>query len=73
MNTYDLILKFLISEIGNKKDLRIYEYDLNGSKINIRYSFNPEYDWDLKYISYENSSLDLLDYISFLHTIECDK
>lgn len=69
MNTVELIEKFLISIIGRKHQLNIVEYKLDGSSIFIEYSYNPQYDWDLTYISYGNEErIDLLDYITFLYT-----
>lgn len=63
--TFELIIKYLNKD-ADKKDLELYNYKLDGSKIEVRYSFNPEYDWDLNYRDHETNEIDLLDYISFV-------
>lgn len=63
--TYELIEQYLNRD-NSKKDLDLHSYNLNGSKIEVRYSFNPEYDWDLTYRDHEDDCIDLLDYISFV-------
>lgn len=66
METFDLLTKYL-EQKTSYKDITLNNYELNGSIVKITYSYNPDYEWDRSYISYENEmEVDLLDYISFI-------
>ena len=63
--TYELLFAYLSINI-DKKDLRLDRFLLNGSTIILEYSYNPQYDWDMTYISDEVLTVELLDYITFV-------
>ena len=65
METFDLIEKYLFSVMSeyNYLNLRLYDYDINGSIIKISY----RYDFDEIDTCYDNIlEVDVLDYITFV-------
>ena len=69
METFGLLEKYL-SDYTSHKDVTLNEFEINGSIIKLRYSYNPEYDWDKEYISYDNKiEIDLLDYITYVYNL----
>ena len=43
-------------------------YSINDSIINMEYSYNPNYEWDKNYISYDNKiEIELLDYMTWIY------
>ena len=67
METHELLETYLKSQF-KYKDLTLNDYELNGSIIKLRYSYNPEYDWNMDMISYDNKlEIELLDYITWIH------
>ncbi len=42
--------------------------NMEGSKINFVYSYNPNYDWDTTFVSYDQTvEVDLLDYVTWVY------
>ena len=70
METYKLLEKYLKENVSYI-DIRLDDYEINGSLIKLKYSYNPNYDWDKDYISYENLlEIELLDYITWIYNIK---
>ena len=66
--TQSLIELFVKDQLIIWYDLAVNDYELNGSIIKIRFSYNPKYDSDKTYISYDNKiEFYLLDYITWLY------
>ena len=70
METGDLLQKYLEEILSNQnlKDIFLYMYSINDSIINMEYSYNPNYEWDKNYISYDNKiEIELLDYMTWIY------
>lgn len=69
-STFDLLEAYLFTIKIGYTDLRLYEYNLNGSTIKITYSYTESYSTNSGIESYESSDnileVELLDYISFV-------
>ena len=67
METFNLLEKYL-NENVSYEDATLNDFEINGSIIKLRYSYNPNYDWDKDYISYDNIiELQLLDYLTWIY------
>ena len=75
METSDLLEKYLrekcLKEETSYTDITLDDYDINGSVIELTYSYKPNYDWAKNakdYISYDNTmKIYLLDYITWVY------
>ena len=69
-STFDLLEAYLFTIKIGYTDLRLNDYNLNGSIIKITYSYTESYSTNSDIESYESSDnilvVDLLDYISFV-------
>lgn len=69
METFGLLEKYL-QENTSYIDVTLNDYELNGSVIKLRYSYNPNYDWDKDYVSYDNKmEIEMLDYITWVYNL----
>jgi hypothetical protein len=69
METFDLLQKYL-RENTSYTDVTLTDYEMNGSVIKLKYFYNPNYDWDKKYISYDNKmEVEVLDYITWVYNL----
>jgi hypothetical protein len=72
MDTRDLLEKFLrekyLKEETSYTDITLDDYEINGSVIELTYSYKPNYDWKKDYISYDNTMrIYILDYITWVY------
>jgi hypothetical protein len=68
METNELIEKYLKDKLPYYKDLVVSDYELNGSLLKITYSYNPNYDWNKEYVSYDNvMEVYILDYMTWIY------
>ncbi len=72
METSDLLEKYLrekyLKEETSYTDINLDDYEINGSVIELRYSYKPNYDWDMESVSYDNTiRVYLLDYITWVY------
>ena len=66
--THDLLSEYLDYLKPNYSQLKLDDYELNGSVIKIAYHYNTLYDWDNDYtINNEKEDFELLDYITWLN------
>jgi len=66
--THDLLSEYLDYLKPDYAQLKLDDYELNGSVIKITYHYNPLYDWDNDYtINNEKEDFELLDYITWLN------
>jgi len=66
MDTFNLLEKYLEELTSHKVDL--LNYNINGSIIKMLYSYNPNYEWDVKFIIYDNDiEVQLLDYLTWIY------
>ncbi len=68
METFELLETYL-KEKKPLLDIKLSNFEINGSIIKLNYYYNPNYDWDKNYISYDNIvELEILDYLTWIYT-----
>ena len=67
METFQLIEKYILEKYSKLYDeLRLVDYDLNGTIINIKYGYVFTYSSGGIDINYSYTEIDLLDYITWV-------
>ncbi len=67
METFNLLEKYLKENVSYE-DTTLNDFEINGSIIKLRYSYNPNYDWQKDYVSYDNvMEVQLLDYMTWIY------
>ena len=67
METFNLLEKYLKENVSYE-DTTLNDFETNGSIIKLRYSYNPNYDWQKDYVSYDNiMEVQLLDYMTWIY------
>lgn len=67
METFQLLEKYLLERYSKSYDgLRLVDYDLNGTIINIKYGYVFTYSNGDTTIDYSHTEIELLDYITWV-------
>jgi hypothetical protein len=67
METFNLLEKYLKENVSYE-DTILNDFEINGSIIKLRYSYNPNYDWHKDFVSYDNiMEVQLLDYMTWIY------
>ena len=67
MEKFNLLEKYLKENVSYEYTT-LNDFEINGSIIKLRYSYNPNYDWQKDYVSYDNvMEVQLLDYMTWIY------